>query len=241
MGYCSSIDVQRVLAQSLTTATAQTTDELGTLENLLNVGNTLDNNLVSNDVINYYIQMADRETDASLSELYSTSFCEMANFETALYSDIYEYNSYIVLERPCPLAVGDQIIIVENSNEERHEIEEVVNPTIYATSEPIQYYFDAGARIIRVTYPDPIRFISARKSAANIYDKYFSAEVSPSTSTYGERLRELALTELNNILNGRTILHGQHRIGRRFYNSNLVDQYALPSGGEISKEMRQIK
>ena len=46
---------------------------------------------------------------------------------------------------------------------------------------------------------------------------------------------------LNNILNGTSILHGQHRIGRRFYNANLVDQYGLPSGGTISKDVRQMK
>jgi len=36
-------------------------------------------------------------------------------------------------------------------------------------------------------------------------------------------------------------MHGQHRIGRRFYNPNLVDQYALPSGGTIEKGRRQIQ
>jgi hypothetical protein len=40
---------------------------------------------------------------------------------------------------------------------------------------------------------------------------------------------------MDNILNGRTILHGQHRIGRRFYNANLADRYALPGDwGEMN-------
>jgi len=88
---------------------------------------------------------------------------------------------------------------------------------------------------------DPIRFISARKAAATLYDKYFASESSPNVSKFGEYLRGLADTDINNILNGTIILHGQHRIGRRFYNGNTADQYGLPSGGTGSKDMRQMK
>ena len=99
----------------------------------------------------------------------------------------------------------------------------------------------SGSRILRTTYPPPIRFISARIASANIYDKYFSSESSPNTSTFGETLRSLAYDRLNDILSGAIILHGQHRIGRRFYNPNLTDQYSLPSGGTIEKGRKQIK
>ncbi|KKK76988.1 hypothetical protein LCGC14_2858110 [marine sediment metagenome] len=61
------------------------------------------------------------------------------------------------------------------------------------------------------------------------------------TSKFGEVLREIANNDINNVLNGTTVLHGQQRIGRRFYNSNLVDQYALPKGAAIPKTMKQIK
>ena len=47
MGYCTETDITRTIAQSLTTATAQTSDDLGTYSRLLNVGNTLDKNLVN--------------------------------------------------------------------------------------------------------------------------------------------------------------------------------------------------
>ena len=86
-----------------------------------------------------------------------------------------------------------------------------------------------------------MRFISARLAAANIYDKYFSSESSPNVSNFGESLRGLAYDRLNDVLNGTIIIHGQQRIGRRFYNPNLVDQYALPSGGTIEKGRKQIK
>jgi hypothetical protein len=66
-------------------------------------------------------------------------------------------------------------------------------------------------------------------AAANIYEKYFMSQSSPNESEYGKLLRKLARADLNNILQGRTILHGSQRIGRRFYNSNLVDRYGLPN------------
>lgn len=241
MGYCTQTDITNTIAQSLTSATAQTTDGLGTLSNLLNVGKVLDNNLVTENIIDYYIQLADSEIDGGLSELYETPFCEKVDFETATYSAMDEYNDSIVLEKPCPLAAGDIVLLKYGSIEERHEIEDVLTPSTFSTVAEIQYLFPEDTRVLRVTYPKPIRFISARLASANIYDKYFSAESSPNVSNFGEKLRELAYARLNDILNGTIILHGAHRIGRRFYNPNLVDQYSLPTGGTISKDYRQVK
>jgi len=241
MAYCTETDITRTIAQALTSATANTTDSLGTYGNLLNVGNTLDKNLVTTDNVNYYIQLADSEIDAALSMLYKTPFCEKCDFETVLFSSIDEYNEYIVLERYCPLAAGDIVILTDGTHEERHEIDIVIDGKTFSTVSPIQYLFQEDTRILRVTYPPPVRFISARLASANIYDKYFSAESSPNTSNFGNQLRELANGRLSDVLNGSIILHGQMRIGRRFYNPNLVDQYNLPSGGTISKEQRQVK
>jgi hypothetical protein len=242
MGYCTETDITRTIAQALTSATANTTDSLGTYGDLINIGNTLDKNLVTTDNVNYYIQLADSEIDATLSMLYRTPFCEKVDFETELYSDLDpSNNNYIVLEKYCPLAAGDIFLITDGTNEERHVISEVIGGDTFETVTDIQYSFQSGSRILRVTYPPPLRFISARLASANIYDKYFSAESSPNTSQFGNMLRDLATGRLNDILNGSIILHGHMRIGRRFYNPNLVDQYNLPSGGTISKEQRQVK
>lgn len=242
MGYCTETDITKIIAQSLTSATAQTSDDLGTLSDLLNVGNVLDKNLITTSNVDYYIQLADSEIDGILSQLYSTPFCEKVNFETELYSNLDpSNNNYIVLERYCPLAVGDIVIITDGTNQERHEISEVIRGDTFETATDIQYSFKAGSRILRVEYPPPIRFISARLASANIYDKYFSAEVSPGVSSFGETVRNLAYDRLNEVLNGTIVLHGQHRIGRRFFNPNLVDQYSLPNGGTIEKGRRPVQ
>jgi len=241
MGYCTENDIKLTIAQALTSATASTSDSLGTLSSLLNVGNVLDKNLVTTENVNYYIQLGDSEIDSLLSELYITPFCERVDFETELFSSIDPSNPYIVLERYCPLASGDIILLTDGTNEERHEIDEVIGGDTFSTVSEIQYSFSSGTRLLRVSYPPPLRFVSARLASANIYDKYFMSESSPNTSGYGEQIRNLAYDRLNDVLNGTIILHGAHRIGRRFYNSNLVDQYSLPTGGTIEKGRKQIK
>ena len=242
MGYSNEQDIVKTIAQALTSATAQTTDELGTLSNYLNIGNVLDKNLVTTDTINYYIQLADSEIDALTSELYTTPFCEKCDFETELFSAIDpSSNPYIVLEKYCPLASGDIILLFDGEVEERHVIDLTISGDTFSTVSEIQYSFGAGTRVLRVAYPNPLRFVSARLASANIYDKYFSSENSPGISKYGETIRSLGYDRLNDILNGTIILHGQHRIGRRFYDGNLVDQYSLPSGGSIEKGRSQIK
>tara|TARA_Y100000310_G_scaffold308873_1_gene352420 strand:+ start:887 stop:1618 length:732 start_codon:yes stop_codon:yes gene_type:complete len=240
MGYCTRANIELVLAQSLTSATSRGVDGLGSLVPLIDVGNTLDNNLITNDVVDFYIQLADSETDATLSQLYKTPFCQTADFETVLFADIDDHNLSIVLEETCPLSVGDSVILTDGTNKEKHTIDNILTPTMFGTEDEIGFDFPAETRVIRVSYPDPIRYISARMSAATIYDKYFSAEVSPGTSKYGQYLREIARQDLNNILSGRTILHGQERIGRRFYNPTLVEQYGLPMGTDPIRDIDQL-
>jgi hypothetical protein len=243
MGYCTITDIENIIAQSLTSATAPTPDALNSYSSLLNVGNTLDKNLITDSTVDSYIRISDSQIDAHLSELYKTPLSEQTSAEAFLFSAIDPHNQYIVLNKVVPLTSGDQIILyqVTDGRTERCIIDEIIAPTVFSTVDEVQYYFNIDSRVVQVGYPNPVKWISARMSAANIYDKYFSAEVSPSTSKFGDMIREIANNDLNNILNGTTILHGQQRIGRRFYNSNLVDQYGLPRGAALDKSMKQIK
>ena len=147
----------------------------------------------------------------------------------------------MILDKVLPITAGDQIIIADGDIQERHTIQEIISEATYSTEDDIQYDFPVDSRVVRITYPPPLRWVSARLSAANIYDKYFSAEVSPNNSSFGNMLRDIAQADLQSILNGITILHGHLRIGRRFWNSNLADQYSLPNGGDLSKGMKQTK
>jgi len=229
VGYSTQSLIERILAQALTYGSP---DSIGSPVDLMQIGNTLDTNLISEDVVEQYIQWADSEIDAAISELYITPLCQKSNFETGLLSDINDYNDYIITCNRCPFYPGDNIILTDGTHEERHVIESVIDAVdrnVFTTTTPVIYAFRAeDTRVVRVGYPDPIPLVSARMAAANIYEKYFMSQSSPNESEYGKMLRKLARQDTNNILNGRTILHGQIRIGRRFFNSNLSDRYGLP-------------
>lgn len=238
MGYSTIILVERILAQALTSSSPR---DLATPVDLLKIGNTLDTNLVSESIADQYILWADEDINAAINELYRTPLCEKADFETVLFSDINEYNPYIITEKGCPWYPGDTIILNDGIHEEMHIIKEVIdliNRNIFLTEQPVNYNFKASdTRVIRIKYPEPVTLVSARLAAANIYDKYLMSQSSPNKSEYGQYLRQMARVDINNILNGRTILHGQQRIGRRFYNANLVDRYSLPGDwGEHNME-----
>jgi hypothetical protein len=237
MGYCSKTDIENVIAQAVTSATAQTVSGLDSLAPLNYVGNVFDSEIDDSSIIDSYIQISDRQIDSYLSQMYRTPLCQKVDLETNLFSDIDVYNDYVVIDKATPFSPGDLIIITQDGVIENHAIEEVISPTVFSTEESIQYAYTYGARVVRVTYPNPVRFISSRMSAANIYDKYFSSQSSPNISTFGQSLREMARTDINNILNGRTILHGQQKIGRRFFNPHLAEQYDLPKGADGSKDL----
>lgn len=237
MGYTNTKQISLRIAQSLTTSSPSSIDAP---VDLLKVGNVIDSNLIPQETVDQYIAWADEHIDSVLSQLYQTPFCEKADFEACLFANIDTYNDYVVLEHPCGLNIGDIIELREGAISERHVIGDVVderNRTIFSTLEAIDFGFSAGARIIRLKYPAPISLISASLSAAQIYDRYFMAQANVNESEFGKYLRRQAEQELNNILNGRTVLHGVRRIGRRLYNPNLPAQYDLPNGGEGNKSM----
>jgi len=229
LGYATSIHVQRILAQALTSSSPS---DLATPVDLLKIGNTLDSNLVGEDIVEQYISWADDSINAMLSELYNIPLSEKADFETNLFSNIDEYNAYVITKKNCPFYPGDMLILTDGIHQERTIISSIVDlndRNVFSLVYPLSYMFSASnTRVIRIKYPEPITLTSARLAAANIYDKYFMSQTSPSKSEYGEYLRKLARVDINNILNGRSILHGQQRTGRRFYSSNLVDRYGLP-------------
>lgn len=237
MGYTNTAQIERRIAQSLTTSSPSSIDAP---VDLLKVGNTLDSNLIPQATVDQFISWADEYIDASLSQMYQTPFCEKVDFETCLFANIDVYNDYIVLEHPCGLNIGDIVEIRQGSISERHILSDVIdekNRNIFSTLESIDFAFTSGARLLRLKYPAPISLISANIAAAQIYDRYFMAQADVNESEFGKYLRNQAEQELNNILEGRTILHGVKRIGRRLYNPNIPAQYNLPSGGEGSKSM----
>jgi len=232
LGYSSIKKVEMIIAQALTTGSP---DQVGQPLDLLKIGNVFDTNQVPSSIVEQYIQWADSVIDADLNQLYVTPFCEKVDLETKLLADIDVYNNYIITSNQCPFYPGDIIVMSDTSNNlyDKVVIESIVDGdsrTTFSTNPVLFYNYSASTtRVLRVCYPDPIPLISARLAAASIYDKYFMSQSSPGQSDFGKLLRKQARVDINNILTGITILHGQRRIGRRFFNPNLAERYSLPN------------
>jgi hypothetical protein len=238
MGYTTVTQVKNLLAQTLTSAT----NVSGTTPvDLINIGTELDNSLITTNVINQYITWADDEINSAISELYRTPLCENGDFETVLAADIDEYNVAIVTEKACPFNPGDSVMLATASGNERHEIDEIVETNAFTTVDPILVDYPATTtRVVRIRYSDPIPFVATRLTVANVYDKYFSSQSDPNTSDYGKVLRSLASNMINDILNGRRILHGQHRIGIPFSSPYLQRRYSLPGSERYAQRDMEV-
>lgn len=242
MGYCNQRQIELILAQALTSATNRVVN--GQMVDLARFGNSLDPNSIPTEVVNEYIRIAEQEVDGVLSEMYEVPLFEKADLELTLLFDISEYNSIVELDHANNLVPGDTLVFFTGSQEEKHTVDSVTNETTVELVDPLIGLYDAAStRVIRVRFPSPIPVIAARFAAANIYDKYFAAQVSPGMSDYGKQLRALATRDVNNIMEGRTVLIGQKRVGHRFFSPYIRDRYRLPNAwdNDSSRKMDEGK
>lgn len=242
MGYCSRQEVLSIMNQALTTATNNVEDPTDdSVVPLYEISDSTRPNAISTSLVDQYILWADDEIDAALSQMYSVPFCEKTDLQLTLLRDIDEYSSDIDLDKGRNLNAGDVLIFVDSTQQERHIVDDVINNnTVELSDFLLGFYALESTRVLRVKYPGAVSLIACRLAAANIFDKYFTAEVSPNVSDYGKHLRKMARRDLNNILNGRTVLHGQRKIGHRFMNPNIRDRYRLPGNKSDQDTSRDI-
>jgi hypothetical protein len=234
MGYCTPELVQRILVQSLTSATSPTTTGKGSL---INFGQGLDKNLITDEIMNQHINVADVFINSVISGMYKTPLKEIADLECKLAVDIDSYCSDVILISPQAnvFVPGDVIVISDGTYEEKKIVSSITGDNVLNFSSAVEGIFSADlSRVLRVRFPDPIPNTSARLAAASIYDRYFSSQSTSQQSEFAKNLKNLARVDLNNIVNGRAILHGQHRIGDRFVNSHLRDRYNMRAGDSDS-------
>jgi len=238
MGYSNSIQVDMILGQALTAARAENA-EFGVQLKLWEVGHVRDTNIIPNDIVNYYISLGDNQIDGILSQQYYTPLRKCVQGQWDLDADINEYNQTIEISDTSALNPGDDVIIKNLNNGDEYEdvVLEVVDQHSFSVIGPITIFFEGDNIVVkRIQYPAPINQISARYAAAFIYDKYFSAQNSPNVSDYGNKMREICIGQLNDILNGRVILKNQMRVGDHWGGPWNEDTYALRDRGFSSSE-----
>ena len=235
--YCTINDVEKTLAQTLTTASPDSV-LTGLPGKLTSIGKKLKLGLIDEDNVYYYIRNASSHIDAALSQQYVTPLREKVHTSTTLAADLDEYATTISVVDYLDFVQGDIIYITDGTNEERHEVESITDNEITTVDSIINFYVASNTRILNIKFPDPIPFICARLACAAIYDKYARAQSEPSKTEYGNTLREEARAELNNIREGRTILEGIARKGWRFANPNLVARYTVK--GSVESDTTRI-
>lgn len=224
MGYSTTSLVEYILANALTRGTSS-----GMPVEIINVGNKV-RDTVSSDSIIQYIRWADEELDSALSTIYKVPLKRIVKgeFETLNNISIGDVTFYI--EDSTRFSVGDMINVTDRIVNEKKIISAIPDETTIGVSAAfINSFFGSDSIVQRIGYPDPIPLISARFSAANLYDKHFASQASPNISDYGKSLRIMAENDLNSILNGRTRLVGQKWLGRRFFNPVLLDVNSIAS------------
>jgi len=151
--------------------------------------------------------------------------------------DVDPYNTDVVIMSPNAnvFVPGDVIVLTNGFANERRTVTDVANGTTLTVNEPFLVdYAAAESRLLRVKFPDPVPGASARFCVASLFDRYFSSMSGTEKNEYGKGLRNQARVMLMNILNGRTVLHGQTRISSRFANPTLLGRYSLPSSDQDS-------
>ena len=126
MGYASPALVERVITQSLTSATQPTLTGKG---NLINFGNTLDKNLITDEIMNQHINIADTFINSALSVLYKTPLKEIADLECKMAVDVDAYNGelYLISPQANVFVPGDVVVIIDGVFEEKHIVTSIMN------------------------------------------------------------------------------------------------------------------
>ncbi len=227
MGYCTTYEVDLILGQALTSARAENA-EFGVKQKLWEIGHVRDKNVIPDDVVNYYISLGDSQIDGILSQQYMTPLKDCVHGQWDLDADIDEYNQVVEISNTRNLNVGDQILIYNSNNGDTHEdsIATIIDQYSFTVLAPMTNFIGSGIVVKRIMSPPPINQVSARYAASFIYDKYFSAQNDPNVSDYGNKMREVAMGQLNDVLNGKVILKRQERIGDRLGNPWLDSSYA---------------
>lgn len=186
---------------------------------------------ITTDKAIFCIRKAQEEIDARLRSFYVCPLRRIKITETSILSDaIAGTNVSVDIYDTGAWSKGDQIEIRNNDMIDVANISSVTNMrTIVLDTLPHSYYHSDGALISLMEFPDPIPLITARLAVAVAYDTLFVADQEPNVSSYGNTQRQLALNDLDGILDGTIKLYGQEHTGRRFIRGSLFDAYRNPT------------
>ena len=189
---------------------------------IINIGNS-PRDSITPELVTDFIRLADQEIESAITTVYRVPLKRTVIRNLEIMQDVAAGGFTVEVDDATTLYSGDIIIVSDDTNTEKKIVSSFTETQVTVSVAFTNNFLAANSTVKVLGFPRPIPLISARKAAANIFDKKFAAGASPAVSEYGKTLRQMAQDDLNDVLHGRARLLGQQMVGRRFYNAALLD------------------
>jgi len=198
-------------------------------------GRTTGRSVITTTDAKQYIAYAQQYIDSRLRNMYLCPLIRAKSYETEILSNIHHGTNVVVTVRDTGSFEELSYIRLQNKSNMETTTVKTVNDltTITLTSVAGIYLVADNSKIAILEFPDPIPLIAARLAVSFAFDQLYVQTQSPDVSTYGKTQRNLARSELEDVLKGTILLNGQNYNGRHFVRGTLFDAYRSPA--EITK------
>jgi hypothetical protein len=230
MAYCNVADVSRILPENVLIGNRNI--GVPSPGRIGNQGSNRSN--LSPEEAERYIQYATSYLDGRLRPFYACPLRRVKVFETEILSDIVAGSNVVVLVHDSGSFIRGNLVRVQGLYD--METATVIDtPTLTTVRLDRIYinYSSINSKISILQYPDPVPLVTAQMAASIILDRIYVSQNSPDVSSFAIALRNLARSQIENIMSGEVMLFGQETTGRRFIRMNLLDRWSSPA--EIQK------
>lgn len=226
MGYSTVQEVTLALANALSKGKPPAGS--GPLP-ITSIGSTLGSTVTPTE-IRQYIRWADTMIDGAIGSIYETPLERVNEGTYFLTADVTAGDTSIIVEDATRFVEEDRLLIRDDTNMQELVISSFSgtspDTTIVLSAPVTDSYLAVSTSVERIRYPDPIPNISARLAAAYLFDRHFAAQVEGNRSEFGNKLRQDAMNDLDQVLAGAIplkISDANKYVGRRYYNHALDD------------------
>lgn len=222
--YCTISELQEILPSKISIGS----ENIGT-PTPGRSGGVNKSSLTPNDA-RTFIRLAISYVDSRLKPIYVTPLRRVKSYEVELDGNVNPGSNVNITVKDTGNFNFDQLVRVQGKNYyENATILSVTNFTTFVVDRINNVYDKDSTTVSILGFPDPIGVLTARLACAFIIDKLFSAEQAPAVSQYGKDQRNIARSELENILTGEAFLFGQEITNMRFCRSTLMSAMRTPA------------
>ena len=183
----------------------------------------------------YYIEYASSYVDARLRTFYACPLRRTKSFETDLELNVTHGTLVTATVHDSGSFIKGNLVRLQDRDamETCNVVDALTLTTVVLDRVNNDYLVANGGMLSILEYPDPIPLITAQMAVSLILDRLWASEQSPDVSKFGVTQRNLARSQIENIMSGEVLLFGQEMTGRRFVRGSLFDAYKSPA--EIQK------